>query len=115
MKSEASRTVLETTNLEKDLRINVDPSLTFSWHTEMQVTKANKILGLIRRAYEYLDGDSLTKLFTALVRPHLEFSNSAWSPKLVKDKKILKGVQCHATKLVPERQDLPYKERLSLA
>ena len=112
MKSEL-RTVLETIDLEKDLGINVNPSLKFSRHVEMQVYKANKILGLIRRFYEHLDGDSLKNLFTALVRLHLEFSKSAWSPRQVKDKKLLESVQRHATKLVQYLQDLPYEERLS--
>ena len=47
----------------------------------MQVAKANRILGLIRRSYQFLDGVSMKQLFTALVRPHLEFANIAWSPK----------------------------------
>ena len=36
-----------------------------------------------------------------------------WFARPVKDKKLLEGVQCYTTKLVPELQDLPYKERLS--
>ena len=64
---------LEITTLEKDLGVHVDPSLTFSAHCEQQVNKGNRLLGLIRRSYTYLDGDSLVKLFPALVRPHLEY------------------------------------------
>ena len=39
--------------LEKDLGVNVDLELKFSKHIEIQVNKANKILGLIRGSYEY--------------------------------------------------------------
>ena len=81
MKSEKSRTVIETTDLEKDLGINVDPSVKFSRHVEMQVNKANKILDLIRRSYEYMDGDSLKQLFTALVRPHLRVQQLSLGPQ----------------------------------
>jgi hypothetical protein len=91
---------LEETKLEKDLGVNVDPELKFSKHIEVQVNKANKILGMIRKSYEYLDGTTLKMLFTALVRPHLEFSNVAWSPRLIKDRKLIEGVQRRATKLV---------------
>ena len=49
---------LEITTLEKDLGVHVDPSLTFSAHCEQQVNKANRLLGLIRRSYTYIDGDS---------------------------------------------------------
>ena len=45
---------LETTVLEKNLGINVDPELKFSHHIERQVNIANKILGMIRRSYEFI-------------------------------------------------------------
>ena len=68
---------LEETELEKDLRVRIDPELKFSKHVERQVNKANKILGLIRRSYEYIDMEVMTKLFTSLLRPHLKFRNVA--------------------------------------
>ena len=110
------RVILETTVLEKDHRVNVDPELKFSKHAEIQVNKADKIprkiLGMIRRSYEFLDVDTMKRLFVALVRPHLEFSNVAWSPKLAKDKNLIERVQRRATKLVPELKHLPYEDRL---
>ena len=112
MSSGENRVELETTTLEKDLGINIDPELKFSRHIELQVNKANKILGLVRRSYEYLDAETMKRLFTALIRPHLEFSNVAWSPRLEKDKKLLEKVQRRATKLVPGLQELPYEVRL---
>ena len=72
---------------------NIDQQLNFSQHTESQVNKANKILGMIRRPYEFLDGETSKKLFIALKRPHLEFSNVAWSPKLLKDKRLIEAAQ----------------------
>ena len=53
------------------------------------------------------------RLVVALVRPHLEYSNVAWSPCLMKDKKLI-DVQWKATKLVPELMDLPYEDRLKI-
>ena len=103
---------LETTHLEKDLGINVDPELKFSKHVEIQVNKANKILGLIRRSYDYMDGEILKYLYVSLVRPHLEFGNAVWSPRLIKDKNLIENVQRRATKLVPDFKDIPYEERL---
>ena len=38
---------------------SLDVQLKFSKHIEIQVNKANKMLGMIRRSYEFLDGDSL--------------------------------------------------------
>ena len=83
------RAKLETSQCEKDLGVMVDNELKFSRHVEAQVAKANKILGLIRRSYQFLDKESLRLLFTALVRPHLEFNNVAWSPRFQKDKNLI--------------------------
>jgi len=107
-----NRTTLETSALEKDLGVQVDSDLKFSCHIEMQVTKANKILGLIRRSYQFLDEECMRMLFTALVRPHLEFANVAWSPRYQKDKILIEGVLRRATKLVPRLTSLPYEMRL---
>ena len=45
---------LGETELEKDLGA-LNPELKFSEHVERQVNKANRILGLIRRSYEFID------------------------------------------------------------
>ena len=82
MWKEENQIELQVTELEKDLGIHIDPKLTFSIHCEKKVSTANRILGMIRRSYTYLDELSLTKLYTTLVRPHLEYGNGAWSPTL---------------------------------
>jgi len=103
---------LEITKLEKDLGVYVDPTLTFSAHCEQQVNKANRILGLIRRSYSYIDGESLLRLFTSLVRPYLEYANPVWYPIYKKDSTLLENVQRRATKLIPKLRDLSYEKRL---
>ena len=69
----------EETELNKDLGVYIDPELKVSKHVERQVNKANRILGLIHRSisYEYFNMEVMKKLFTSLVRPHLEFGNVA--------------------------------------
>ena len=51
-------------------------------------------------------------LFTAQVRPHLEFANCVWSPRFKKDKKLIEGVLRRATKCIPSLNNLEYEERL---
>ena len=60
---------LENTLFEKDLGVTIDSSLKFSNHIANQVNKANRILGLIRRTYQFFDVPSFRPLFTSLVRP----------------------------------------------
>ena len=86
-------TTLATTTSEKDLGVYVDTELTFEKHIETVVNQANRMLGLIRRSYTYLDSQSLLKLYTSLVRPTLEYANAAWTPILRRDQILLENVQ----------------------
>lgn len=52
------------------------------------------------------------RLYTALVRPHVEFANVVWYPYLRKDIESIERVQMRATKLVPNLKELPYETRL---
>ena len=107
-------TTLATTTSEKDLGVYVDTELTFEKHIETVVNQANRMLGLIRRSYTYLDSQSLLKLYTSLVRPTLEYANAAWTPILRRDQILLENVQRRATKLIPELRDRDYEDRLRI-
>ena len=48
---------MDTTMLEKDLGVFMDPELKFSRHIECQVDKANIILGMIRRTFEHINNE----------------------------------------------------------
>ena len=89
MMKEGQHIDLQMTELEKDLGMHMDPKLTFSTHCEKKVYVANKTLGMIRRSYTHIDKLSLTKLYTSLVRPHLEYGNGAWNPVYKKDAILL--------------------------
>ena len=104
-------TLVKTTN-EKDLGIHVDPELTFGKHIETVVNRANRMLGLIRRSYTYLESQSLLKLYTSLVRPILEYANATWTPSLRLDQILLDNIKRRATKLVPQLKHLSYEQRL---
>ena len=69
-------------------------------------------MGIIRRTMEYLDMENFRLLFSALVRPHLEYGNAVWSPHLKKHIQAIENVQRRATKLVPGLSNLTYEQRL---
>ena len=77
--------ILEYVNQEKDLGVTTDRELNFKAHISEKVNKANSIAGVIRRSFIALDEYIFKKLFTALVRPHLEYAQSVWSPYWVAD------------------------------
>ena len=89
----------------------MDPGLIFNKHVEQAVNKVNRLLGLIRRAYTHMDGNTLVKLFTSLIRPILKYANVAWSPILKHDQDLLENVQCRATKLAPKIKHLSCTDR----
>ena len=109
---DGSRIILEHVNEAKDLGVLVDTHLNFESHIHTKVNKANSILGIIRRGYIHLDTEILVILYTAIVRPHLEFANTIWHPYLKKHINSIESVQRRATKLISSLKDLPYCERL---
>jgi len=75
-------------------------------------SKANRILGLIKRSFSFLDTDTFTKLFKALVRPHLEYGNAIWHPLFKKQSIAVERVQRRGTKFLANLKNLTYVERL---
>ena len=98
----------------KDIGVTVDSELKFDKHINTKIETANKILGIIRRSFIYLDADILLPLYKALVRSHFDYAMIIWNPHMVKHNVIesIEGVQRRATKMIPELKDLSYPERL---
>ena len=103
---------LERSEAEQDLGVFIEQDLSFDKHISVKVNKANSIAGLIRRSFEYIDCDSFKLLFTALVRPHLEYAQATWSPFLKKHIRAIENVQRRASKQVPSLKELSYEDRL---
>ena len=67
-------------DIEKDLDVTVDKSLKLTEHIDNKVKLANRNLGLIFRTFTFLDKEIFLNLYKSLVRPHLEYAASVWSP-----------------------------------
>jgi len=59
-----------------------------------------------------MDSRTFVMLYKALVRPHVEYANSIWSPCKKGDIEAIEKVQKRATKLITLLKKLPYQERL---
>ena len=103
---------LNNITVERDLGVYTDDELKFSQHIDNITSKANQILGLVRRSITFMDRTVLKTLYTALVRPHLEYANVVWHPLYKKQIKQLEAVRRRATRMLPGFSDLCYEERL---
>ena len=97
---------------EKDLGVIVKSDLKNGSQCIAASRKANTVLGFIARNFDCKTPEVITRLYTSLVRPHLEYAVQFWSPCYQKDQNKLEGVQRRATKLVPGFRGLQYEERL---
>ena len=108
----ANQVKLEATTCEKDIGVHVDDNLSFKDHIYTKIKKANAVMGIIRRTFDYLDQNMFLQLFKSLVRPLIETSVAVWAPYKKTDIAELERVQRRATKQVPGLKHLEYSERL---
>ena len=59
-----------------------------------------------------MNSNTFVLLYKALVRPHVEYANSVWSPYRKSDILAIEKIQKRATKLVISLKKLSYKDRL---
>ena len=85
-----------------------------SSHSDMTcVSRANRLVGLIKRTYENKSKRNIIGLYKSLVRPHLEYCVQAWRPHNQKDIDNLEGVQRRMTKMIHGMGEDEYNLRLS--
>ena len=67
---------------------------------------------MIKRTITYKDLEIMLNLYKTLVRPHVEYCVSAWSPYYKKDKELLEKVQRRFTKMIKGMKGISYEEGL---
>ena len=82
--------ILRKTTCEKDLGILVNPDMKFKDQVSAASKKANKILGMIKRNFECMNQEMFQILYDTLVRSHLEYAVTVWSPYQQEQKIYLK-------------------------
>ena len=96
---------------EKDLGIMFEENLKCHKHITMTVKRANKLVGLIKRTFSFMDKELFLMVYKSLIRSVLDYGSPVWNPSTKKNRQLLENVQRRATKLVPELKVLSYQER----
>ena len=103
---------LQTVSEEKDLGVIIQDNLKVDKQVAASVAKANKMLGMIRRSFKSRDEKMMLQLYKSVVRPHVEFAISSWSPHFKIDIEAIEKIQHRFTRLLPRMKHLSYEDRL---
>ena len=105
--------VAEDVTQSRDLGIIMSGDYTVSAQCLHAANKAYRALFELRRTVASRSPEVFSPLYSANVRPLLEYCSQCWSPHLQKYQLVLEKVQKASFKMVYVMKSISYKERLN--
>ena len=93
-----NETLLDRVNTHKHLGVTLSCNLDWGTHIDEVTSKSQRLLGFIRRTIGSNDPDTLKKLYSALIRPILEYCAPVWAPYKGIHRQKLEGLQKRFTR-----------------
>ena len=108
-----SDTPLKNVSSYKYLGVLITSNLMWSSHVTNICNKSRRLIGILyRQFYKYSSTDTMLRLYTSFIRPHLEYATVAWDPFLKKDIELIEDVQKFALKVCTKSWDASYSRLL---
>ena len=60
----------------KDIGVTINSNLTFNEHINIKIDTANKILGIIRRSYRFINCETFLPSHRSMMRSHFDYAVS---------------------------------------
>ena len=108
----ADQLPLSSRETARDLDVIIDRRLNFAPHVTKLVSQCSTMVNLLFRCFPEAPNKVMVRLFSAIVRPALEYASPIWLPSTKELLTLLESVQRKFTRRLDGCGDLSYMERL---
>ena len=95
------------------LGVLITSNLVWSTHIMNICNKTRRLIGILyRQFYKYSSPDTMLRMYSSFIQPHLEYAMASWDPFLKKDIELLENVQKFALRVCTKQWDADYSTSL---